>query len=132
MTTFLYVEDDYLSREIMELVLMRGLGYSDVFMFEDSSDFMRRVTALTPRPDVIFLDIHVEPIDGFEMLRLLRKSRVFDPVPIIAMTASVMNEEVQQLKEAGFDGAVGKPIDIDTFPEIVSLILHGQEVWHVT
>ncbi len=132
MTTFLYVEDDFLSREIMELVLVRGMGCPDIFIFEDSSDFMKNVAALSPQPDVIFLDIHVRPHNGFEMLKMLRQSGAYDSVPIIAMTASVMNEEVQQLRDAGFDGAVGKPIDIDTFPEIVNLILQRKEVWHVT
>lgn len=132
MAAFLYVEDDPVSRQIMEVILMTGMGYSDVFIFENSANFMSRVSALSPQPDIIFLDIHVTPHSGFDMLKMLRHSGMFDSVPIIAMTASVMNDEVQELKTAGFDGAVGKPIDVETFPEIVGLILKRKEVWRVT
>lgn len=131
MTSFLYVEDDQLCREIMELTLVRGMGYSQVVIFEDSKEFLPRVEGLSPTPDIIFLDIHVKPHNGFDMLRMLREREEFQFTPIIAITASVMNEEVKRLKEAGFNGAIAKPVDIDTLPEILELILQGQEVWRV-
>jgi CheY-like chemotaxis protein len=66
------------------------------------------------------------------MLEMLRKSGRYQDTYIFALTASVMNEEVSQLRESGFDGCLSKPIDIDTFPEILSLILKGEELWHIT
>ena len=70
---------------------------------------MRRIEALPSVPDVIFLDIHMKPHDGFEMLTRLRQHPIFAASTIIAVTASVMNEEVDRLREAGFNGAIGKP-----------------------
>ncbi len=51
---------------------------------------------MMPKPDVILLDIHVKPYSGFEMLEMLRKMNGFVDVPVVALTASVMNEEVQK------------------------------------
>ncbi|MCS7071598.1 MAG: response regulator, partial [Anaerolinea sp.] len=89
------------------------------------------VNALDPRPTVIFLDIHVKPLNGFEMLALLRAQEWCAHVPIIALTASVMNEEVRKLEAAGFDGCLSKPIDMDTFPDVLRQILAGERIWRI-
>ena len=127
----LYFEDDRLSRDVMRACLTRGLGYHNVTIFEDSTDFEGRLAGLSSRPDVIFLDIHMEPIDGFAMLRLIRQSEAYQATKVIALTASVMNEEVKMLKEAGFDGVIAKPLDYDIFPTVLRRILNGEQVWHI-
>jgi CheY-like chemotaxis protein len=126
----LYVEDDKESREIMQLLLEIQMELSHVTILEDSSDFLYRLEQLQPRPNVILLDIHMRPYTGFELLDMLRDRAEWRNVPVIALTASVMNEEVQKLREAGFNGAVAKPIDLDTFPDILDRVLEGDEVWN--
>lgn len=127
----LYVEDDAMSRTVMEIVLLHQMGLTDVAIFENSANFAARVAALTFQPDIVFLDIHMEPINGFEMLRILRAMPQFATRPVVALTASVMNEEVVKLREAGFNGVIPKPIDIDTFPDLVPGLVAGQEIWRV-
>jgi two-component system cell cycle response regulator DivK len=102
-----------------------------VLIFEDSANFEERLDSVGSKPDVVFLDIHIEPVDGFEMLRLIRRSETYQSTKVIALTASVMNEEVKMLKEAGFDGVIAKPLDYDTFPNVLHRILKGEQVWHV-
>jgi CheY-like chemotaxis protein len=126
----LYVEDDPRSRKVMRMIT-NDMGLSNVIIFEDSTDFATRVNELGFKPDVVFLDVHVKPYTGFEMLEMLRQSSQFDGIPIVAMTASVMNEEVHQLRTAGFDGCLAKPLDMDTFPEILNLIISGERVWRI-
>lgn len=128
---FLYFEDDRLSREVMKACLTRGMGYQAVWIFEDSADFEQRLHNVGLPLDVIFLDIHIEPIDGFAMLKIIRQSETFRSTKVVALTASVMNEEVKLLKEAGFDGVIAKPLDYDTFPTILHRILQGEQVWHI-
>lgn len=125
----LYVEDDPNSQSIMSFLLTEVLGLANVNIFEDSHDFMNRVHALSPRPEVILLDIHLKPYSGFDMLQMLRADADFNTTPIVALTASVMNEEIQQLKSAGFNGVIAKPIDIDTFPLLLDRILNGEAIW---
>ncbi len=127
----LYVEDDSQSRMVMRMLLKGRMGLPHVTIFEDSSDFMTRVQQLDPRPDVIFLDIHVQPHDGFTMLEMLRQQPEFRHIPVVALTASVMNEEVQKLRVAGFDSCLAKPVDISSFPDLLAQILSGESVWRI-
>jgi two-component system, cell cycle response regulator DivK len=128
---FLYLEDDLASRMIVQM-LMPMIGYRRITIFEDSSNFIARLEALSDRPDVFLLDIQVKPIDGFKMLELLRQHPDYQSAIVIALTASVMNEEIKLLRTAGFDSVIAKPIDQRRFPELLAQILNGDEVWTVT
>jgi len=128
----LYVEDDASSREVMVLILREMMGCDAYHIFEDSEDFMMRVKNLIPQPNIILLDIHVLPHNGFEILDMLRKEEAYQRIPVVALTASVMNEEVQQLQNAGFNAVFSKPIDIDTFPDKLARILQGENLLYIS
>lgn len=127
----LYVEDDPKSRRLMQMLLSGRMKLPHVTLLEDSQDFMAKVAMIDPRPDIVFLDIHVKPYDGFEMLAMLRELPWTADVPIVALTASVMNEEVQKLRTSGFDGCLAKPIDMQTFPDSIYRILGGENIWRI-
>ncbi len=128
----LYVEDDMMSREVMMLLLKRRMKFEHVYVWEDSTDFANQLTTLPHKPDIIFLDIHMEPIDGFGMLEILRAHPDYAKIPVVALTASVMNEEVTLLRTKGFDGALAKPVDQRNFPDILRRLLNGEQVWRIT
>jgi CheY-like chemotaxis protein len=129
--SILYVEDDSSSRKIMRMLLAGEMKLENVTIFEDSADFVQRLRAIAPQPNVILLDIHVKPYTGFEMLALIRQLPELQNTPVIALTASVMNEEVQHLRDSGFQGVIAKPIDIDTFPNLLDRILDGEIIWRI-
>lgn len=128
----LYVEDNASNRKVMSLLMEKALATKNYVIFEDSTDFIQRVRGLGLIPEIILLDIHVSPLDGFEMLNQLRADKTFNRVKVLALTASVMNEEVQKLRDSGFDGAIAKPVNIRVFPDQIKSILKGEEVWSVT
>lgn len=128
---FLYVEDDLDSRDIMRLLLLE-MGYCQITIFEDSADFLTKLAALIPKPTVIFLDIHMKPANGFEILELLRNHSEYKDTRIVALTASVMNEEIELLKTARFNGVIAKPIDPGNFQDLLKTILKGEEVWKIS
>lgn len=127
--SFLYVEDDPGSRRLIKLIMTTVMGYSQLTIFENSENFLDKVRALPSAADVVFLDVHIAPLNGFEMLKLLRGEPAYQKVPVIAMTASVMASDIQQLKTAGFDGLIGKPIRKKVFPEQLKQIMAGEPVW---
>jgi CheY-like chemotaxis protein len=127
----LYVEDDPFSCQVMELLLIRKLQFKSVTIFESSANFMQRLGALPKKPDVFLLDIHMEPHDGFDLLKMLRAHPDYGTSKIVALTASVMNEEVEQLRRAGFDSVLAKPVDQSTFPMSLKRILDGENIWTV-
>lgn len=128
---FLYVEDDPLSREVMSVIMRNAMGVQSLTMFHDSANFIDKLLVLPQKPDIILLDIHMKPDDGFALLKMLRRLPEYQYVRIIALTASVMNEEVEQLRTSGFDGAIAKPLSIHTFPDLMGRVLRGETVWHI-
>jgi len=131
MTRFLYVEDDPMSRQVVKILLTKGLGYAaeDVTIFADSTDFLARLRGLPASPDVILLDIHMQPLDGYAVLQLLRAEPGYEQTVVIAMTAGVMASDIESLQEAGFNGMIGKPVRKKVFPELLERILDGEAVW---
>jgi two-component system cell cycle response regulator DivK len=129
--SFLYVEDDSSSRHLIKILMATVLGYTQLTIFEDSSDFLDRVRALPAVPDVIFMDIHVAPLDGYALLEMLRSEPGYKDVPVVAMTAGVMAADVSKLKRAGFNGLIGKPIRKKVFPEQLDKIMAGEPIWEV-
>ena len=127
----LYVEDDPQSRKLMSMLLKGRMKLPHVTILEDSENFQAHVEALDPKPDIILLDIHMKPLNGFEMLTLLRTYDWVQNTPIVALTASVMSEEVQRLRSIGFNGCLAKPIDLQTFPDTLERILEGETIWRI-
>jgi two-component system cell cycle response regulator DivK len=123
------VEDDPPSREVIGILLREVMGFSNVAIFEDSTDIMERVAELPAVPDLVLLDIHMQPYDGFQVLEMLRSLDAFRHTTIIALTASVTVADVHSLRLAGFNGLIGKPIKQRFFPDFLGRILAGEEVW---
>lgn len=127
----LCVEDDFSNRLVMKLLVEKTLNVKHYAIFEDSADFLSRVRNLPKRPDIILLDIHVSPLNGFQMLQEIRGDSVYFTTKVVALTASVMNEEVERLRKSGFDGAIGKPISLSTFPIAIERIMNGESIWQL-
>ena len=127
----LCVEDDPSNRLVMKLLVEKTLKAKYYAIFEDSANFLRNVQNLPMRPSIILLDIHVSPFNGFQMLQMIREDSVYFDTKVVALTASVMNEEVQQLRKSGFDGAIGKPITLSSFPIVIERIMRGERIWQV-
>lgn len=64
-------------------------------------------------------------ISGYELLDQLRAA--FGTTPIVACTMHV--SEVNVARQLGFDGFLGKPLDLDRFPDQVTIIINGQPLW---
>ena len=127
---YVYVEDDPLSREIMQVLMENAMDIRSLTIFDSSEDFMGRMQALPRIPDLIMLDIHVKPFNGFEMLNQLQANPAYQHAKVIALTASVMNEEIEKLRTSGFDGAIAKPVSIQTFPDMIARVLSGEAIWY--
>lgn len=71
------------------------------------------------KPDLILLDIQLPGMSGIEALQVLRADPQTAAIPVLAVTASVMQKERNLITEAGFDGFVSKPINIKEFLDAV-------------
>ena len=69
------------------------------------------------------MDIQLPSISGIEALQELRADPVTSPIPVIAITASVMTQDRTRIMAAGFDGFQGKPISVKQLLATVREIL---------
>lgn len=109
--TILVVEDNRLNMKLaVDLLELNGF---DVLKAIDGE------TALTilekQIPDLILLDIQLPGMDGFEILKIIRKEARLNSVKAVAFTASVMKEAVEHIRASGFDGYIAKPFDTKNF-----------------
>lgn len=126
-----YVEDDEPSIYVMKMVVERLMKLKTFYVLQSNANFLQQVQKLGILPDLFLMDIQMKPHDGFELLTMLRSEARFDQCKVVAVTASVMNEEVMRLKKSGFDGAIAKPLKIDVFPELIEKIMRGESVWYI-
>lgn len=71
-------------------------------------------------PDLVLMDIHLPGMNGIDALRVLRADAATARIPVIAVTASVMQQDRKLITEAGFDGYIGKPINLAEFLQTVA------------
>jgi two-component system cell cycle response regulator DivK len=65
------------------------------------------------RPDLILMDINMPDMDGYTLTTKIRAMPGFERIPILALTANVMRGDKEKTLEAGCDGYIQKPLDID-------------------
>lgn len=126
-----YVEDDEASIIVMKAIVEKVMKLQTLHVLRNSADFMQQVERLDVVPDIFLFDIQMKPYDGFELLSMLRKDPHFKDSKVVALTASVMSEEVARLKRTGFDGAIAKPLNIEVFPDLIAKIIAGESVWYI-
>jgi two-component system cell cycle response regulator DivK len=78
------------------------------------------------RVDVIFLDLEMPGIDGYEMLQIL-KNDLDVSAPVVAYTVHL--SEAVAARRMGFDSFLGKPLDGSRFSDQLRRILDGETVW---
>jgi two-component system, cell cycle response regulator DivK len=74
-------------------------------------------------PDLVLMDLQLPGIDGTETLRRLRRGVLADDVPVIAVSALVMDRDHAAAETAGFDGYLNKPISVRALPDQVASFL---------
>ena len=63
------------------------------------------------KPDIVFLDVVMPGMDGFEVLRKRQRSEIFKNIPVIVLTMSDMKEDQELAEQLGADGFLLKPVN---------------------
>ncbi len=127
--TVLVVEDN-----VSNFVLIaRMLGYMGIHCEWKTSGYevVEYADAL-PRLDLILMDIRLPYEDGYGALRKIRAFKALKKTRVVAVTAESSLEQMNKAKQAGFDGFLGKPLDMDRFPDQIRRILSGDPVWELS
>ena len=111
----LLAEDVEINREIL-LASMEDTG-AEIDCAENGLEVLRMLEENPDTYELIFMDVQMPQMDGMETTRHIRKKG--DRIPIIAMTANVFKEDIDQCLAAGMDDHVGKPLDLSAVLEKV-------------
>jgi two-component system cell cycle response regulator DivK len=107
--TVLYIEDNPDNRLLVKRILLAEdyalLEAKDAF---DALEVLKKI-----QPDLILMDINMPEIDGYTLTARIKSIPGFERIPILAVTANVMRGDREKTLEAGCDGYIQKPIDID-------------------
>ena len=121
MSVILIVEDNEKNMKLARDVLQsRGYVTLEAVTGEDGVRI-----AIESKPDLVLMDIQLPGINGIEALRQVRADPACARIPVVAFTASVMSADRSQISEAGFDGFIGKPINLKEFLETVKRVLEA-------
>jgi len=119
--TILYIEDNPDNRILIRRVL-EAEGYSVI----EAPNARVALSKLEQRnPDLILMDINMPDVDGYTLTTKIRSMPKHTRVPIVAVTANVMRGDREKSLEAGCDGYIQKPIDIDNLPKQIERFMRN-------
>jgi PAS domain S-box-containing protein len=107
----LVVEDNEDNIRLIDY-LLKAHGYSPL-LARDGSEGVR--LAIENRPQMVLLDIRMPGMNGYEVATALKAEPELAGTRVVAVTASAMVGDREQIAAAGFDGYIQKPIDPETF-----------------
>ena len=120
--TVLYIEDNQENRLLVRRIL-QAEGYN---VLEAGSAQQALEIVLSQPPDLILMDINLPEVDGYTLTSQLKSIPSLGRIPIVALTANVMKGDRERTLEAGCDGYIQKPIDVDTLPHQINRYLASQ------
>jgi len=120
MPRVLYIEDDPNNR----MLVRRILTASGITVEEAENAIKGLAMAESNPPDLILMDISMPGMDGLTATQKIRDNPLIAHLPIIALTANVMEGDRERSLMAGCDAYIGKPIDIDNFTDVVTRFLN--------
>ena len=108
-STILYVEDNPDNR-----MLVRRILTAENYKLLEATNAVQAFNLLeTTTPDLILMDINMPDMDGYTLTTRIRSMAGLERVPILALTANVMRGDKEKTLEAGCDGYIQKPLDVD-------------------
>lgn len=119
MPRVLYIDDDFANRLLVKRVLVAE-GF-EVDEADNAADGIQ--LAIDHQPNLILMDIAMPDMNGLEATNYIRSIPNIAQTRIVAVTANAMQGDREMILEAGCDGYISKPINIDTFVDEISQFL---------
>lgn len=116
----LYIEDHPLNAEILRRII-RKLWHIEIDIAGSAEDGLKELERAAY--DLVYMDIHLPGMSGLETTSLIKENPHTAMVPVIAVTADASPQAQEEVKEAGGDGYVAKPIDVQVLKKITEDIM---------
>ncbi|MEN8170786.1 MAG: ATP-binding protein [Pseudomonadota bacterium] len=110
--TVLYIEDNLANLKLVSQILVKRQHINLITAHEPELGLELAVSHL---PELILLDINMPRMDGYQVLSLLQLDERLKHIPVVAITANAMTQDVERGKKAGFSDYLTKPLDVSCF-----------------
>ncbi|SEO40602.1 response regulator [Paenibacillus sp. OV219] len=114
--TILLAEDNHIN-QLVAVEQLREWGFK-VDVVETGTEVLKRIT--TKRYDLILMDIHMPEMDGDDAARIIRQDSKYDRLPIVALTANIIQEDHDRYMQLGMNDVLTKPIPPDKLLQIIT------------
>jgi PAS domain S-box-containing protein len=121
----LCIEDNPANLRLVERILSRR---ADLRLLTASQPGLGLELARAHRPELILLDINLQDMDGYDVLKCLRESAATRDIPVVAISANAMPKDLARGRAAGFRDYLTKPLDVDRLLAVVDGIMGGDGV----
>ena len=112
----LLAEDNIVNQNLVKIMLSKA-GHQ-VVLANNGCEAIEKLDVTSNAFDLIFMDVQMPVMDGMEATRIIR-SKGYGDIPIIALTASAMEEDRVMCLQAGMDDYLAKPLNIEVMREII-------------
>lgn len=123
--TILLIDDDRDDAELFQEVLKEidsSIGFNHI---EDSKKGLEKLTAQTNNlPDIIFLDINMPIVSGWQCLDHFKKTEHLKDIPVIMFTTSSQPREKENALQHGANGFITKPNEYQVLKNSLSEVIH--------
>jgi len=128
--TILLVEDNHDHIELIRRAITIGPLKADIYISTDGEDALNFVfktgkykkAKRVPTPDLILLDIKLPKVDGYNVLQSIRAHTAYRSIPIIILTTSAREEDIERMLQYGADSYIIKPSQYHEFVAIYEKI----------
>ena len=118
--TLLYVEDNQANLQLVEQLIAR---HPDMRLLSAGDGVLGIAMARIHHPEVILMDINLPGMSGIQALRILREDPTTAHIPVLAISANAMPDDIKKGLEAGFLRYLTKPIKVDEFMSALDMAL---------
>ena len=122
----LLVEDNEINQKVV-LGLLRDTNIL-IDTANNGQEGVDKVKSAHYKYDLILMDINMPILDGYGATKAIKKLRRYRDVPIIAITANLIHDEMDKINDCGMCEYLGKPIDVDVFYSTLIKYLSKDEI----
>lgn len=115
----LVIEDTKICMDMFDFIINRNM--IDLTFAKDGEEGVKLAASL--KPDLIFLDIMLPKMNGYEVARAIRENPGLTSTPIVALSARAGEEGAKLAKEAGCQEFIHKPFQVPQIQEVLARFL---------
>lgn len=120
----LMVEDEPYNRKLLRDLLQKfGYETTEATDGEQGVELTKKI-----KPDLVLMDIGMPKLDGLEATRILKADISTQNIPVVALTAFAMSGDKERVLEAGCDGYITKPVNVQELLKTIEQFLRSKKL----